>query len=63
MEQEAGKVALRDESIADIKKWDVGSFPVDEVVARFKEEVDAKRVRSISNATANVEGNGVKYGE
>ncbi|OWK38328.1 threonine--tRNA ligase [Fimbriiglobus ruber] len=62
-EQEAGKVALRDESIADIKKRDVGSFPVDEVVARFKEEVDAKRIRSISTATANVEGSGAKYGE
>jgi len=40
----------------------VGSLPVDEVIARFKQEVDEKRIRQISTATVNLAEGEAKYG-
>jgi threonyl-tRNA synthetase len=53
----AGTVALRDR----IEGKDVGTFPVDEVIARLRAEVEAKTVRSVSTATANLEGGPTKF--
>ena len=61
-EQSAGTVSVRDESIKEMQKRDVGSLPVDEVIARFKQEVDEKRIRQISTATVNLAEGEAKYG-
>ena len=53
-EQAAGTVSLRDESIKEMKERDVGSFSIADVIARFKQEVDEKRIRQISTATAGL---------
>jgi threonyl-tRNA synthetase len=55
----AGTVALRDRT----EGKDVGTFPVDEVIARLRAEADAKTVRSVSTATAALEGGATKYAE
>jgi len=60
-EQSANSVALRDESIKDMKARDVGSFPVAEVIARLRQEVDEKRIRNISTATAGLSDSDAKY--
>ncbi len=46
-EQSAGTVSLRDESIKEMQKRDVGSLAVAEVIARFKLEVEEKRIRQV----------------
>src|SRR5271166_5841887 len=53
-EQSAGSVAVRDESFKDIKSRDIGAFPVAEVISRFRQEIDEKRIRQISTATAGL---------
>src|SRR5205085_11453460 len=55
----AGTVALR----ARGEGKDVGTFPVAEAVARLRAEADAKTVRSVSTASANLEGGPTKYAE
>jgi threonyl-tRNA synthetase len=62
-EQAAGNVALRDESIKEMKARDVGSLPVADVIARLRQEVDEKRIRSISTATAGLSDSEAKYAE
>ena len=60
-EQTAGTVAVRDESVKDMKARDVGSLPVAEVVARFRQEVDEKRIRNVSTASAGLSDSDAKY--
>lgn len=62
-EQSAGTVSLRDESIKDMKARDVGSFPVSEVIARLRQEVDEKRIRNVSTASAGLSDSEAKYAE
>jgi threonyl-tRNA synthetase len=62
-EQTTGKVALRDESIKEMKARDVGSLPVTEVIARLRQEVDEKRIRSVSTASAGLSDSEAKYAE
>ena len=59
-EQVAGTVALRDESIREMKERDVGSLPVADVIQRFRQEVQEKRIRNISTATAGLADSGAK---
>ena len=60
-EQVAGTVALRDESIKEMKERDVGSLPIAEVIQRFRQEVQEKRIRNVSTATAGLADRGAKY--
>ena len=60
-EQVAGTVALRDESIKEMKERDVGSLPIAEVIQRFRQEVQEKRIRNVSTATAGLADSGAKY--
>jgi threonyl-tRNA synthetase len=60
-EQSAGTVAVRDESVKEMKQRDIGSFPVAEVIARFKQEVDEKRIRQVSTANAGLADSEAKY--
>ena len=60
-EQQAGTVALRDESIKEMKQRDTGSIPVADVIARFKKEQDEKSIRHISTATAGLSDSDAKY--
>ena len=53
-EQAAQAVALRDESEKEMKARDKGSLAVAEVIARFRQEVDEKRIRNVSTATAGL---------
>jgi threonyl-tRNA synthetase len=53
----AGTVALRDRT----EGKDVGTFPLAEVIAKLRAEVEAKTVRSVSTATANLEGGPTKF--
>ncbi len=46
-----------------MKARDVGSFPVADVIARFKQEVDEKRIRQVNTATAGLSAGEAKYGE
>jgi len=62
-EQAAGSVALRDESIKDMNARNVGSFPVAELIARLRQEVEEKRIRNISTATAGLSDAEAKYSE
>jgi len=41
----AGTVSVRDESIADLKKRDLGPKPVADVIAMLREEIAAKRLK------------------
>ena len=61
-EQQAGTVSVRDESIKEMKDRDVGSLPIAEVIARFKAEIDEKRIRQVSTATAGLADGEAKYG-
>ncbi len=54
----AGTVSVRDESIEDQKKRDLGPKPLAEVIALLKDEIAAKTVRNVSTATANLTGGG-----
>ena len=56
-----GTVSVRDESVAEQNKRDLGPKPVAEVVALFDAEVKAKRIRSVSTATASLDGGTAKY--
>jgi threonyl-tRNA synthetase len=60
-EQTAGTVAVRDESVKEMKQRDIGSFPVAEVIARFRQEVDEKRIRQVSTASAGLADSDAKY--
>ncbi len=56
-----GTVSVRDESVEDQKKRDLGPKPLAEVIALFKQEIAEKRVRNVSTATANVGGGAAKF--
>ena len=56
-----GTVSVRDESIEDQKKRDLGPKPLAEVIAMFREEIATKRIRSVSTATADLTGGGTKF--
>lgn len=56
-----GTVSVRDESIEDQKKRDLGPKPLAEVIAMFKAEIAEKRVRNVSTATADLTGGGAKF--
>jgi threonyl-tRNA synthetase len=58
-----GTVSLRDESIPVREKRDLGAFPVEEVIARFRQEVQDRRIRQVSTATASFTDSGKKFGE
>ncbi|MBO0696776.1 MAG: threonine--tRNA ligase [Zavarzinella sp.] len=60
-EQATGTVALRDESIKDPNARNVGSLALAELIARFRQEVDEKRIRNVSTATAGLSDTDVKY--
>src|SRR6476619_312814 len=60
-EQAAGSVSVRDESKKEMKERDVGSFPVAEVIGRMRQEVDEKRIRNVSTATAGLSDSDAKY--
>jgi threonyl-tRNA synthetase len=62
-EQAAGTAALRDESIKDMKARNIGSFPLAEIIARFRQEVAEKRIRTVGEGSANLRESGAKYGE
>ena len=57
----AGTVSVRDESVVEQTKRDLGAKPLAEVVAMLRDEVAAKRVRQVSTATAAVEASGEKF--
>jgi threonyl-tRNA synthetase len=57
----AGTVAVRDESIPDQNKRNLGPKPLAEVIALFRAEIDEKRIRNVSTATAAVEGVAAKF--
>jgi len=61
-EQSAGTVAVRDESVKEMKARDIGSFTVAEVITRFRQEADEKRIRQISTASAGLSDSEAKYG-
>jgi threonyl-tRNA synthetase len=56
-----GTVSVRDESIEDQKKRDLGPKPLAEVIEMLKAEIAAKTVRNVSTATANLTGGGAKF--
>jgi threonyl-tRNA synthetase len=56
-----GTVSVRDESIEDQKKRDLGPKPLAEVIAMFRQEIDEKRVRNVSTATADLGGGAAKF--
>jgi threonyl-tRNA synthetase len=52
-------VVARDETM---KQRDIGSFPIAEVIARYKHEVDEKRIRQVSTASAGLADSKAKCG-
>ncbi|HEX3149342.1 MAG TPA: threonine--tRNA ligase [Gemmataceae bacterium] len=60
-EQSAGAVSLRDESEKEMNKRDKGSMPVSELIARFRQEVDEKRIRNVSTANAGLSDSEAKF--
>jgi threonyl-tRNA synthetase len=60
-EQTAGTVSLRDESEKEMPKRDKGSLTIAELIARFRQEVDEKRIRNVSTATAGLSDSGAKF--
>jgi threonyl-tRNA synthetase len=52
----AGTVAVRDESIPELEKRNLGPKPIAEVIAMLQEEIQAKRIRAVSTATLNLDG-------
>jgi threonyl-tRNA synthetase len=61
-EQTAGTVSVRDESIKEMKDRDIGSLPIADVIARFRAEIDEKRIRNVSTASAGLSDSEAKYG-
>lgn len=57
-EQAAGTVAVRDRIDGDL-----GAMPTTEVIALFKKEVDERRIRQVSTASAGLTDQGAKFGE
>ncbi len=57
----AGTVSVRDESVVEQAKRDLGAKPLAEVVAMLHDEVAAKRVRAVSTTSAAVEAIGEKF--
>jgi threonyl-tRNA synthetase len=58
---------VRDESIPvqdekDTKRRNIGAFPVAEVIARFQQEVQQKRIRQVSTASAGLNDASAKFG-
>ena len=63
-EQAAGTISIRDESVKEMKDRDVGSFTISEVIERFKQEVNEKRIRQQSSgATINLGEGKTKFAE
>jgi threonyl-tRNA synthetase len=62
-EQQASAVSVRDESVPDMKARDLGSFPVAEVIQRFKLEVEERLVRNVSSGSAGLTDKGSKFAE
>src|SRR5262249_48589409 len=60
-EQSAGTVAGRDEAIKEMKGRGGGALPVAEGIARFRQEVDEKRIRNVSTASAGLSDSDAKY--
>ncbi|MCE9531724.1 MAG: threonine--tRNA ligase, partial [Planctomycetes bacterium] len=60
-EQTSGTVSVRDESVKEMKDRDLGSFPIADVIARFKQEVDEKRIRQVSTAAVSLADGEAKY--
>ena len=60
-EAASGTVAVRDESIKDMKARNVGTFPLSEVIRRFEEEVREKRIREVSKASAAMGDGAAKF--
>jgi threonyl-tRNA synthetase len=56
-----GTVSVRDESIEDQKKRDLGPKPLAEVIAMFRAEIAEKRVRNVSTASADLGGKSAKF--
>jgi threonyl-tRNA synthetase len=56
-----GTVSVRDESVEDQKKRDLGPKPLAEVIALFRQEIADKRVRNVSTATADLSGGAAKF--
>jgi len=56
-----GTVSVRDESVEDQKKRDLGAKPLADAITMFREEIASKRIRNISTATADVTGGGAKF--
>jgi threonyl-tRNA synthetase len=59
----AGTVSVRDESEHDMQKRDKGSRPLADVIADFRREVDEKRIRQVSTASAGLADETAKYGK
>ena len=57
-ERDAGSVAVRDRVDGDL-----GPKPLAEVIDMFKKEVEAKRIRQVSTASAGLDDRGAKFGE
>jgi threonyl-tRNA synthetase len=55
-DMQAGTISVRDESIPEREKRDLGPKPIDEVIAMLTDEVKAKRVRAVSTATLSLDG-------
>ncbi|MGL6097823.1 MAG: threonine--tRNA ligase [Fimbriiglobus sp.] len=56
-----GTVSVRDESIPEQTKRDLGPKPIADVIALFRAEVDERRIRAVSTASAAVEASGTKF--
>ena len=56
-----GTVSLRDESVPEQNKRDLGAKPIDEAIAMLQDEVRSKRVRNVSTATASLTGHETKF--
>ena len=48
-------------SVRDRVDGELGALPFDDMVARFRAEIAEKRIRSVSTATANLEGGQAKF--
>jgi threonyl-tRNA synthetase len=57
-EQAAGTVSVRDRIDGDL-----GAMPLDEVIARFTEEVQEKRIRQVNTASAGLTDSSAKFGQ
>ena len=60
-ESTAGTVSIRDESVKDMKARDLGSFRIEDLIVRMKLEMDEKRIRGTSSATAGLTNSGAKF--